>query len=245
MSNQIFKRNIPQRALVFISLILACKVSAAPSTSAATPASATPAFQAVPLPPTQATIRVNEGAAARALVVSPNSTLGQGIVGIFEFYDMRPTNQVGVMLTVTGLDTVMPLVDHAYHIHTHPISSDGNCSSALGHLSPNGIPDKPACNQLQPQTCQEGDLAGKHGLLPGGQKVVTAYYEDAFLKFQPGNESILGRSIVIHGLNGVRLACGNITSVLDGTADTAGNPTGRASTMNPQYLAPVQEMPRP
>ncbi|KAH9824982.1 Cu-Zn superoxide dismutase [Melampsora americana] len=242
MSNQMFKRNTPHRVLVFLSLILACNVFAAPSIPSVAPTSVAASLQ-----PTQATVRANEGPAARAHVVSPNSN-GQGIVGNFEFYNIRSTNRVGVMLTVTGLDSVMPLTDHTYHIHTHPISSDGNCSSALGHLSPNGVPDKPACNQQMPQTCQEGDLAGKHGLLPGGQKIVQSQYEDAFLKFQPENESILGRSVVIHGLDGVRLACGNITSVLDGTADTIGNPTGRASTMTHQVLlitrfcAPGQKM---
>jgi len=231
------KKNIHQSVLVFFSLLLACSVSAAPSIPSALPAY-------LPLPPIQATVPANDGPAARAHVVSPDST-GHGIVGIFEFYNMRSANTVGVTLTVTGLDTVMPLVDHAYHIHTHPISSDGNCSSALGHLSPNGIPDKPACNHEMPQTCQEGDLAGKHGLLPAGHNIVQMQFEDAFIKFQPENESILGRSVVIHGLNGVRLACGNITSVLDGTADTIGNPNGRASTMNHHYPAPGQEMTHP
>ncbi|KAG9046165.1 hypothetical protein FS837_004960 [Tulasnella sp. UAMH 9824] len=60
-------------------------------------------------------------------------------------------------------------------------------------------------------------------------------YTDEFLRFFPEELSILGRSIVIHDRNKTRIACGNITSILDGTADEANQPTNKASTYVTHY----------
>ncbi|KAH9824983.1 Cu/Zn superoxide dismutase [Melampsora americana] len=139
---------------------------------------------------------------ARARVLSPPNSIGR----------------IGVRLTVNGLDTVQPIMQHKYHIHAHPIGRDGDCAAALGHLSPNGLPDSTPCDPLIPGRCQEGDLGGKHGLLPGNERTVTRQYIDTSLRLQPERESILGRSVVIHGQDNSRIACGNIVSSLDGTA---------------------------
>lgn len=55
---------------------------------------------------------------------------------------------------------------------------------------------------------------------------------DPFLRFYPEEFSLLGRSIVIHGFNKTRLACGNIISTLDGTLDPA---TIQASNKSSTY----------
>lgn len=57
--------------------------------------------------------------------------------------------------------------------------------------------------------------------------------------------SILGRSIVIHNANKTRLACGNIISSLDGTADAKGAPTNKPSNFVTSYpkVAPVNPSP--
>jgi hypothetical protein len=54
-----------------------------------------------------------------------------------------------------------------YHIHVDPIPTDGNCTSALGHLDPYIRGEMPACTSDRPETCQVGDLAGKHGTING------------------------------------------------------------------------------
>ncbi|EGG03458.1 Cu/Zn superoxide dismutase [Melampsora larici-populina 98AG31] len=193
-------------------------------------------FPATPQPPPfspapQSQSPSNGGAVARARVVSPPNSNGR-VNGDFEFYEVG-NNQIGVRLTVNGLDTVQPIMQHRYHIHAHPIGRDGDCAAALGHLSPNGLPDNAVCNPQSPGRCQEGDLAGKHGLLPGNERVVTRQYTDTSLRLQPERESILGRSVVIHGQDNSRVACGNIISSLDGTADFSGRPTGRQSNIRP------------
>ncbi len=50
-----------------------------------------------------------------------------------------------------------------YHIHALPVPSDGNCTGTLAHLDPFVRGETPPCDPTQPQTCQVGDLSGKHG----------------------------------------------------------------------------------
>lgn len=53
-----------------------------------------------------------------------------------------------------------------YHVHNYPIT-DGNFSTAGGHLDPFLRGDSPSCDAGLPATCQVGDLSGKHGKING------------------------------------------------------------------------------
>ncbi|KAL9114443.1 MAG: hypothetical protein Q9227_001524 [Pyrenula ochraceoflavens] len=50
-----------------------------------------------------------------------------------------------------------------YHIHGMPVPADGNCTATMGHLDPTNRGEYYPCDVANPQTCQAGDLAGKHG----------------------------------------------------------------------------------
>ncbi len=50
-----------------------------------------------------------------------------------------------------------------YHIHDQPVPADGNCSRTLAHQDLTQRGEIPPCDPAQPQTCQHGDLSGKHG----------------------------------------------------------------------------------
>ena len=50
-----------------------------------------------------------------------------------------------------------------YHIHVAPVPSNGNCSATGAHLDPYMRGAIPPCEVGKPETCQVGDLAGKHG----------------------------------------------------------------------------------
>ncbi|KNE91057.1 copper/zinc superoxide dismutase [Puccinia striiformis f. sp. tritici PST-78] len=141
---------------------------------------------------------------ARAILMSPS---GAPIFGVIDFRATGLT-EVSVDVVVNGLDSSLPHASHSYHIHANPIGADGNCEAAGGHLTPNGIPDTPACNPLTPRQCQEGDLSGKHGALPGGQRSVTKFYTDNTLQFVSPESGIIGRGLVIHDAKGARIACG-------------------------------------
>jgi hypothetical protein len=54
-----------------------------------------------------------------------------------------------------------------YHIHVAPVPSDGNCTATLAHLDPFIRGEATPCQSNRPDTCQVGDLAGKHGKING------------------------------------------------------------------------------
>ncbi|KAG0142011.1 hypothetical protein CROQUDRAFT_110131 [Cronartium quercuum f. sp. fusiforme G11] len=67
---------------------------------------------------------------ARAFLTTPN---GAGVTGLFEFYNIRSNGHVGVVLSVTGVDTIASIMDHRYHselfsflVHTYPIPPGAN-----------------------------------------------------------------------------------------------------------------------
>lgn len=140
--------------------------------------------------------------------------------------------------------------------------SSGDCKGTLGHLDPLGLTDATVCDPAAPQYCQEGvrpslcliipvtvpeqlcckqDLSGKHGFLNTSSRSVT--FTDPYLRFFPQPLSILGRAVVIHLPNLTRIACGNITSFLDGTADESGAPTNKSSTYVTNYAAAAAPAP--
>jgi Cu/Zn superoxide dismutase len=170
-----------------------------------------------------------------ALRASANLAGSFGVSGQIAFALGSTSDDVTISISVSGLNALNASAEYAYHIHTNPISTDGNCSAALGHLDPLQVTDSITCDPLLPQYCQEGDLAGRHGKLPGNITDIQLDYTDKFIRFWPQPFSILGRSVVIHAPNSTRLACGNITSIVDGTADTNGKPTGKESTYVTDY----------
>lgn len=54
-----------------------------------------------------------------------------------------------------------------YHVHGLPVPADGNCTETLGHLDPTNRGEYYPCDNIHPETCQAGDLAGKHGNITG------------------------------------------------------------------------------
>ena len=50
-----------------------------------------------------------------------------------------------------------------YHIHAKPVPADGNCTATGAHLDPYNRGETPLCDSTQQNTCQTGDLSGKHG----------------------------------------------------------------------------------
>lgn len=103
----------------------------------------------------------------------------------------------------------------AYHIHAHPVPSDGNCYGTGAHLDPYNRGEKPPCDLSQPQTCQVGDLSGKHAPAVGAlDEPFEVEYTDYFLSTDPGNEAYFGNlSVVVHAPDAQRLNCGNFVPV--------------------------------
>ena len=65
-----------------------------------------------------------------------------------------------------GLDLRPRLTNNTcvvYHIHDQPVPANGNCTATAAHLDPYIRGEIPPCDNTQPETCQVGDLTGKHG----------------------------------------------------------------------------------
>ncbi|KAK1973434.1 superoxide dismutase [Colletotrichum cereale] len=121
----------------------------------------------------------------------------------------------------------------SYHLHVNPVPADGNCTKTLAHLDPFIRGEATPCDASKPETCQIGDLSGKHG-------AVTADYEktyvDPYLSIAEGPGSFFGnRSFVFHFANKTRISCANfklITKPDNCTSTicpTGGAPTATAS----------------
>ncbi|CAE6360396.1 unnamed protein product [Rhizoctonia solani] len=162
-----------------------------------------------------------------------------GIDARLEFMGTEDGEPTFVMVRVLKGLTNNPALGgpFGYHIHTNPIPPDGNCTKAFAHHDPLNVTERLVCDPAFPQFCQLGDLSGKHGKLNGTTdgKIASFGYSDAYLRFFPQSHSLLGRSVVIHSSNRTRIACGNITSRLDGTADASFKPTHKRSTFIQQY----------
>ncbi|KAL8838039.1 MAG: hypothetical protein Q9170_002275 [Blastenia crenularia] len=111
-----------------------------------------------------------------------------------------------------------------YHIHDQPVPANGNCTATLAHQDPYIRGEMPPCDPTQPETCQSGDLAGKHGNITTSPFQTT--FLDLYLSTARGPGSFFGnRSIVIHTSNTTRLTCANFTL-------TSGNSTSSNSTVS-------------
>lgn len=78
---------------------------------------------------------------------------------------------------VTGQSARLTSGFLVYHIHQAPVAQNGNCNETGPHLDPFERGEMPPCNPDQPQTCQVGDLAGKHGAITS-MPFRTTYTDD-------------------------------------------------------------------
>ncbi|RPA73070.1 hypothetical protein BJ508DRAFT_366922 [Ascobolus immersus RN42] len=136
-----------------------------------------------------------------------------GIKGKFVFSQGKGGEGVHVKVDLSGFDSQGLVGPFKYHLHDAPVPTDGNCNGTLAHLDPYQRGQTPPCNKDKPETCEVGDLSGKH--TPDGAFNTSEYaneYTDLYIDLRAGNRGFFGnRSITIHGKDGVRIACSNFT----------------------------------
>ncbi|KAF1953333.1 Cu,Zn superoxide dismutase-like protein [Byssothecium circinans] len=122
---------------------------------------------------------------------------------------------VEVSLSINGLPKEGgPFI---YHIHEKPVPADGNCTSTGAHLDPYKRGEVPLCDASRPETCQTGDLSGKHGNITSDPW--TQKYSDLYLATLTKDPSYFGNlSIVVHTSNKTRISCANFSLKGNGTA---------------------------
>ncbi|KAF8429719.1 superoxide dismutase [Tirmania nivea] len=139
------------------------------------------------------------------------------------------TDNGGVKVEVNLHSFPMEGGPFTYHIHDQPVPADGNCTLTLAHLDPFIRGQKVPCDPKRPETCEVGDLAGKHGKIPAdtsnGTYIKT--YEDLYLTLTEGEGSFIGnRSVVIHTNDTKRYACASIKEFRNSNSDASGNRYG-------------------
>jgi Cu/Zn superoxide dismutase len=143
----------------------------------------------------------------------------------------------GVRFTVSlsGLPNQAQYGPFNWHIHTLPVPANGNCTATTGHFDPTNRGEYVMCDASQPQTCQAGDLAGKHGgkiATPGN---FSTSFVEPYLSTQQGSAYFFGGlSFVLHSANTTRLTCANFVQV-NGSSSGNGSSATPSGPGSPQY----------
>ena len=141
-------------------------------------------------------------------------TMGVGVSGRVDFYQATSTSPTQVVIGLSGLTATAGALGQ-YHVHEKPVDwydPAGPCSSSStgGHFNPMSAVGK--CDPTKPESCELGDLSGKHGAVTGVS--LQTQYTDTFLPLS-GAYSIVGRSLVLHDSTGNRYVCANIIQTYD------------------------------
>ncbi|KAJ9157298.1 superoxide dismutase protein [Pleurostoma richardsiae] len=138
-------------------------------------------------------------------------------------------NGVGVIFKVILSNLPTEGGPFIYHIHDQPVPASGNCTETLAHLDPFQRGEVPACDASLPETCQVGDLSGKHGKIPSTSTDQT--YTDYYAATLPGIGAFFGnRSVVVHFANTTRITCANFAVVPGTTGLSPPAPSGNCTT---------------
>ena len=142
-----------------------------------------------------------------------------GVTGEIVFSQSSPFSPTAITVKLNGLSSRAD----GYHVHEFPVDEtipgSSKCTAAGGHYNPRNI----IRNSSSPTTFDAyeiGDLSGKFGGLIGLNSTNSTYADPYLSLF--GIESIVGRSVVIHYLNGDLWLCANILYDMETVSITAG-----------------------
>lgn len=139
-----------------------------------------------------------------------------GIKGYFSFHQASPFSVTELRVNLTNLQNKVA----SYHVHLFPVPSVRNPLSSIcsndnvgGHWNPFGVNTKDPTYPQGPGSTHDkyelGDLSSKHMSL-AGKNETEAVFKDYNLPLY-GQNSIVGRSVVIHQSDGSRYVCASIS----------------------------------
>lgn len=140
----------------------------------------------------------------------------RGIKGYFSFRQATPFDVTELRVNLTNLQGIVG----PYHVHMFPVPSVRSPSSSRcsndnvgGHLNPFGVntnaPTYPNGPGATHDMYEIGDLSKKHMSLAGKNELDMMFTDYSLPLF--GKNSIVGRSVVIHQLDGARYVCASIS----------------------------------
>ena len=158
-----------------------------------------------------------------------NSLVGSPIQGTVTA--VGTTDGVEFTVNITNLPSQAQYGPFPWHIHAMPVPTDGNCTATMGHLDPQNGGELYMCNTAAPETCQVGDLAGKHGGKITTEGSFSTSFVDPFLSTEQGSPAFFGGlAFVIHTGNTSRITCANFEAQDGGNGTGAGNATATATS---------------
>jgi hypothetical protein len=116
-----------------------------------------------------ATLPIKEGNPIRGSIVAVSAPKGDGVKFSVSFAGLPATGG--------------PFM---YHIHEKPVPTDGNCTGTGAHLDPYKRGEVPICDASKPDSCQTGDLSGKHSNITA-QEWSQEYVRTLFASREPAN----------------------------------------------------------
>ncbi|XP_077379676.1 uncharacterized protein cusr [Festucalex cinctus] len=139
----------------------------------------------------------------------------KGINGYIRFRQASPFDQTELTLNLSNLRSLVA----GFHVHSFPVPTGRNSSSNLcsndnvgGHWNPFGLdtnaPTYPSGPGSTDDLYEVGDLSSKHMSLANQNESDVTFVDFNLPLF--GRNSIVGRSIVIHLLDGARYVCSSI-----------------------------------
>ncbi|KAM4612287.1 uncharacterized protein cusr [Polymixia lowei] len=139
----------------------------------------------------------------------------RGIKGYLSFQQASPFDVTELRVNLTNLQSRLG----PYHVHLFPLPSLRSPPQSLcsndnvgGHWNPFGLnssdPTYPRVPGSTHDRYETGDLSSRHMTLEGKNEIDMAFRDFNLPLF--GENSIVGRSIVIHQLDGARYVCANI-----------------------------------
>lgn len=105
------------------------------------------------------------------------------------------------------------------------------------------------CDAALPQTCQVGDLAGKHGGKITAQGAFSTQFVDPYLSLVQGSPGFFGGlAFVLHTANTTRITCANFELVQGGNGTGGANgstgvpPSSTQSGGVPEYTGAARKL---
>ena len=141
------------------------------------------------------------------------------IGNIFFIEPYSPMNLTTVFVRLSYISGSMNSSSHEWHVYNNSINKNGNCIDAGDHYNPknvsSGAGDYKFCSPSNQVACEVGDLIEKSSPLNFINGYSVLFYTDTNLpvRINRFNESILGRSVVVHSeeSNPARIACANLS----------------------------------